>query len=480
MGLSCGNPVATASLQPGEVVVDLGCGGGLDVLLAARQVGPTGKAIGIDMTADMLERARAGAEKVGAENVEFHLAQIDALPLPENSVDCIISNCVINLVPDKEKAFREMFRVLRPGGRLSISDIALRQPLPTEVQENIAAYVGCIAGAILIEDYRRRLETAGFQAVVISDTNADLNAYAKAGLTGSGCCTANDTDSLAQGSARACCGTGEVRTEQLTTLMLVARPEPSALSETARTCEELRQLGICNQQLIVNGVFAEHDSEDPVARALARRGQQSLGCLPEALRCLNRATVPLAGTTLLGVEALRSLGSQSGFTMHQRELDRPNSTFPEVLGSLIDDLAAPGRGVILTMGKGGVGKTTVAAAVAVALAQRGFDVHLSTTDPADHLAHVLASDSLSTLSVGRIDPALETANYSTEVMDTAGANLDAHGKALLAEDLRSPCTEEIAVFRAFARTVATGADRFVVLDTAPTGHTILLLDAALA
>ena len=215
MGLSCGNPVATASLQPGEVVVDLGCGGGLDVLLAAKKVGPTGKAIGIDMTADMLERARAGAEKVGAENVEFHLAQIDALPLPDNSVDCIISNCVINLVPDKEKAFREMIRVLRPGGRLSISDIALRQPLPTAVQESIAAYVGCIAGAILIEDYRLRLETAGFQAVVISDTGADLNAYAKAGLTGSACCAANDTDSLAQSGATACCGIGEERTEPL-------------------------------------------------------------------------------------------------------------------------------------------------------------------------------------------------------------------------------------------------------------------------
>ena len=271
-----------------------------------------------------------------------------------------------------------------------------------------------------------------------------------------------------------------LKDSQLTTLMLVTRPEPSALRETARTGEELRQLGVCNQQLIVNGVFAGHDSEDPIARALVRRGQQALASIPKSLRNLSRATVPLAGSSLLGVEALRSLGSRSTFVLNPHELDCPKTVVPDSLGSLVDDLAKLGRGVILAMGKGGVGKTTVAAAVAVALAQRGLDVHLSTTDPADHLAQVLASDSLPTLSVGRIDPALETANYTAEVMDTAGANLDDQGRSLLAEDLRSPCTEEIAVFRAFARTIATGTDRFVVLDTAPTGHTILLLDAAMA
>lgn len=143
-------------------------------------------------------------------------------------------------------------------------------------------------------------------------------------------------------------------------------------------------------------------------------------------------------------------------------------------------LAAPGHGVILAMGKGGVGKTTVAAAVAVGLAERGFRVHLSTTDPAAHLAATIASDAQPNLSVGRIDPAVETKKYSAEVMQSAGAGLDVDGQSLLAEDLRSPCTEEIAVFRAFAEAVAEGTDRFVVLDTAPTGHTILLLDAALA
>ncbi len=160
------------------------------------------------MTADMLARARRAAAKAGAANVEFHQATIDSLPLADASVDCIISNCVINLVPDKDKVFREMWRVLRPGGRLSISDIALRKPLPPEIQESIAAYVGCIAGAIEIADYRVRLERAGFEAVVISDSGSDLNAYAKAGLTGSACCSAVEqgADPELTGS---CCGAAE-------------------------------------------------------------------------------------------------------------------------------------------------------------------------------------------------------------------------------------------------------------------------------
>jgi len=188
MGLSCGNPVAVAALRPGEVVLDLGCGGGLDVLLAAKQVGPTGKAIGVDMTPDMLTRARAGAAQVGATNVEFHLAEIDRLPLADNSVDCILSNCVINLVPDKSTVFREMLRVLKPGGRIAISDIALHQPLPPEVAADIEAYVGCIAGALLITEYQQLLSAAGFESVVVTDTGADLNAYAEV-AGGEGCCS---------------------------------------------------------------------------------------------------------------------------------------------------------------------------------------------------------------------------------------------------------------------------------------------------
>lgn len=203
MGLSCGNPTATANLRPGEVVVDLGCGGGLDVFLAAAKVGPSGKAIGIDMTTEMLELARQNAARgrdgTPIPNVEFHQATIDKLPLPDASVDCVISNCVINLAPDKPAVFREIIRVLKPGGRLAVSDIALKKPLPAEIGRDLMAYVGCIAGAVLIDEYRRQLHEAGFSAVQIIDTGADLNAYAKvenqagccspAGSGGSGCCS---------------------------------------------------------------------------------------------------------------------------------------------------------------------------------------------------------------------------------------------------------------------------------------------------
>jgi len=152
MGLSCGNPTATATLKEGEVVVDLGCGGGLDVFLAAKKVGETGKAIGIDMTPAMLDRARQNAAKSGITNVEFHQATIDNMPLEDNSVDCVISNCVINLAEDKPRVFREIARILKPGGRLAVSDIALKQELPSVLKEDLMAYVGCIAGAIFFHE----------------------------------------------------------------------------------------------------------------------------------------------------------------------------------------------------------------------------------------------------------------------------------------------------------------------------------------
>ncbi len=179
MGLSCGNPTASAHLRPGEVVVDLGCGGGLDIFLASPKVGPEGRAIGIDMTPEMIERARRNAEKGDYTNVEFHLARIDKLPLADNSVDCVISNCVINLAPDKQAVFREIARVLKPGGRLAVSDIALKKELPPEVSSDLLAYVGCVAGAILIEDYKRGLLEAGFAHAEIVDTKRDLNIYDK-------------------------------------------------------------------------------------------------------------------------------------------------------------------------------------------------------------------------------------------------------------------------------------------------------------
>ena len=188
MGLSCGNPTATAHIRPGEVVVDLGSGGGLDVFLASQMVGPQGRALGIDMTPAMVERARANAQAGGYTNVEFYESTIDRIPLPDASVDCVISNCVINLAPDKMAVFREIARVLKPGGRVAVSDIALKQQLPDAIAKSIAAYVGCIAGAILIEDYRRGLLNAGFEHVEIVDSGADLNAYAKI-ENQAGCCS---------------------------------------------------------------------------------------------------------------------------------------------------------------------------------------------------------------------------------------------------------------------------------------------------
>jgi SAM-dependent methyltransferase len=198
LGLSCGNPVALASLRPGETVVDLGCGGGFDVLLAAAKVGPTGKAIGIDMTPDMLNLARRNAAKAGVANVEFHLARIDSLPLATASVDCVISNCVINLASDKPAVFREIARVLKPFGRLAVSDIALTRPLPDEVREDLAAYVGCIAGAISIGAYRDGLLQAGLTDIDVIETGADLNAYSL--VEGQACCCSpNDSDDCSPG-----------------------------------------------------------------------------------------------------------------------------------------------------------------------------------------------------------------------------------------------------------------------------------------
>ncbi len=213
MGLSCGNPTAIAHLHEGETVVDLGAGGGLDVFLAAEKVGPQGRAIGIDMTPEMIDLARRNAKKrqaAGAPaNVEFHLATIDKLPLADKSVDCVISNCVINLAPDKRAVFREIARVLKPGGRLAVSDIALKQPLPKEIGEDVLAYVGCIAGAISFEEYRQGLLDARFSDITIIDSGADLNAYAKV-ENQAACCSpsmSKQTADYVLPVVSACCGT---------------------------------------------------------------------------------------------------------------------------------------------------------------------------------------------------------------------------------------------------------------------------------
>lgn len=215
MGLSCGNPTATAHLRPGEVVVDLGSGGGLDVFLASKMVGPTGRAIGIDMTPSMIERARTNAASGSYANVEFYLAMIDKIPLPDASVDCVISNCVFNLAPDKPAVFREIARILKPGGRLAVSDIALKQELPEDIAKSMAAYVGCIAGAIRIADYKEGLLAAGFEHVEIVDSGSDLNAYAKV-ENQAGCC------SPTMGESTGCCSPASAEPtvhEELTDLL---------------------------------------------------------------------------------------------------------------------------------------------------------------------------------------------------------------------------------------------------------------------
>ena len=217
MGLSCGNPTALANLREGETVVDLGSGGGLDVFLAAGKVGPGGRAIGIDMTPEMVERARRNAERGNDgkpfTNVEFYLSTIDKLPLPDNSVDCVISNCVINLAPDKTAVFKEIARVLKPGGRVAVSDIALKKELPAEVANDISAYTGCIAGAILIDKYKQGLLEAGFSHVEVVDSAADLNAYAKL-ENQSGCCAPAaenaETAKAAATTSTACCSSAPV------------------------------------------------------------------------------------------------------------------------------------------------------------------------------------------------------------------------------------------------------------------------------
>lgn len=235
MGLSCGNPTAIASLRPGETVVDLGCGGGLDVFLASQQVGPSGRTIGIDMTPAMIDRAIENADRGGYTNVEFHLATIDRLPLADASVDCVISNCVINLAPDKPAVFREIARVLKPGGRLAVSDIALKLELPPALAQNLSAYVGCIAGAIPIDNYRRGLLEAGFAHVEIVDSEADLNVYAKI-------------------DDRAVCCASEASTSQEATVDIL-------LVQSGSCCGESH----CDPPLSLSELLAEHNVNESAA-----------------------------------------------------------------------------------------------------------------------------------------------------------------------------------------------------------------------
>jgi arsenite-transporting ATPase len=262
----------------------------------------------------------------------------------------------------------------------------------------------------------------------------------------------------------------------LTTVVLVARADRSALAEAARTSDELRVLGLNNQRLVINGVFKATDPHDAVALAIESLGQQALQGMPEDLRALPQTTVPLRPFDTVGLPALRALLSDAPDAIAS---DAPAGAPPlsaDHISKLVDELSATGRGLIMIMGKGGVGKTTIAAAVAIGLVQRGHAVHLSTTDPAAHLAMTLEGE-LPGLKVSRIDPKVETQNYIDKIVAARSPQLDEQERALLLEDLQSPCTEEVAVFHAFSRTVSEARSAFVVLDTAPTGHSMLLMDA---
>ena len=264
-----------------------------------------------------------------------------------------------------------------------------------------------------------------------------------------------------------------------TTLVLVSRPQLSALREAERTSKELRALGVGNQRLVINGTFETKCPNDVTAQAMQQRGLSAMTTASAFIDSLPSFIVPLRPINILGIGGLRVLlsGDDTPDTPASNSTAEWTPPVMESLEELVADIEKLGHGVIMTMGKGGVGKTTVAAAIAVMLARRGHAVHLSTTDPAAHVAQTLAGQ-VEGLTLSKIDPAAETAAYQGEVMLKQGATMDEAGRALLEEDLRSPCTEEIAVFRAFAREVGQGTTRFVVLDTAPTGHTLLLLDAS--
>ncbi|NDV14106.1 arsenical pump-driving ATPase [Crenobacter caeni] len=262
-----------------------------------------------------------------------------------------------------------------------------------------------------------------------------------------------------------------------TRLVLVARAQASTLREVARTHEELAAIGLGQQHLVINGVFpATEAGDDALAQAIVRREAAALGQLPAALAGLPQDRLPLKPYNLVGLAALEALLSDA---VEPGAAPATVALLPAGMSSLaqlVDGIAEAGHGLVMVMGKGGVGKTTIAAAVAVELARRGLPVHLTTSDPAAHLGETLG-EAVPALTVSRIDPVAETARYRDEVLASKGRDLDAAGRALLEEDLRSPCTEEIAVFQAFSRVIREAGRKFVVMDTAPTGHTLLLLDA---
>lgn len=262
-----------------------------------------------------------------------------------------------------------------------------------------------------------------------------------------------------------------------TTVVLVARSQRGSLVEAERTSRELAALGIRNQQLVINAIMPDTGSDDPLAVALLSRERQAIASLPDALAVLPMEQVALQPRNMVGIDALRAYLSPTQMLTKAPavEIFEKRERLPP-LSKLIDAIEADEHGLVMVLGKGGVGKTTIAAAIAVELATRGHEVHLTTTDPAAHLSMTVESN-VAHLEVTRIDPHVESERYRQHVLETKGKNLDDSGRALLEEDLRSPCTEEIAVFQALSRVMQESRSKFVIVDTAPTGHTLLLIDA---
>ncbi|MGR5548898.1 arsenical pump-driving ATPase [Vibrio sp. DNB22_12_1] len=265
--------------------------------------------------------------------------------------------------------------------------------------------------------------------------------------------------------------------ENKTRLILVARAQSATLKEAAKTHLELSNLGLKGQHLVLNGLFpVEQSGDDELAHAIIEREQKVIQDLPESLAKLPLAQVPLLSSNVLGLDSLRALIDTERKATNTTNTTAINVDQYDSLSVMIEELAEQKHGLVMLMGKGGVGKTTMAAAIASKLAEKGFDVHLTTSDPAAHLQYTLNSDDTK-FTVSKIDPAAETARYRDTILNEKSASLDEDGRKLLEEDLRSPCTEEIAVFQAFSEVIKQADKKFVIMDTAPTGHTLLLLDA---
>ena len=406
-------------------------------------------------------------------------AGISPTPVPVPGVAGLAAR---NIDPDAAAAaYRERvvgpYRALLPAGVVAKMEEELSGSCTVEIAA-FNEFVALLADPTVADDYDRIVfDTAPtghtLRLLTLPGAWTGFLQANKAGVTCIGPISA-----LGQTRDRYADAVAALRDPARTTLVLVTRPDVAALSEAARAAGELSALGVVSPRLVINGVLGVTDPTDEVAQAWQRRAQAALAGMPSVLTAINGVdTVPLLPAAPVGLEGLHLLLRPEIAGLRGSSGEEPAPRLQSGLGELVEQIEAGGPGVVMTMGKGGVGKTTVAAAIAVALAARGHQVTLTTTDPAAHVADALP-DPPRNLTVTRIDPAAETASYTRAVLASAGKDLDEQAYALLEEDLRSPCTEEVAVFQAFARTVAAAADRYVVIDTAPTGHTVLLLDSS--